>query len=415
MTAVVCALGIFILLLSMGCIFFNPQYSIIGLVVLLQVDFCFKEYVPQDSYQALLKFLILVSEILLLLKHRKGIHRGVIVINIVLLIISLILYRKYSLPNFSVNDIMTSFTTTVLGFFLMYVPWDKETRILALKALSISAIVSALLGILVRGYVFTSANKFPGLDSPASLVIVAAVGMIASYILTVVYNQKKYFSVGIINFVICGLCNMRGGLLFAVIAILGMAMSYFKRIPKKLFRKLLLLSPIFIVIFIFIGGRILLRMRDLSYSVGAVEGMMNTSNRIFAWNEILAATKTHRILGWGIGYTKKIDGIWLNYGFRAVHNEYIRWIVESGYVGLIGIITCFVFVFSFLSKNNIGVYNSVIVFLFIAFAVFSFTDNTMYGSVGWITFSMLISVLGDNIGKTGNSISVNGRKVSVKL
>ncbi|MCI8427291.1 MAG: O-antigen ligase family protein [Lachnospira sp.] len=415
MSILLVCMGLFILMISIACLFYNPQYTIIGCVMLIDIDFCFQEYMVQNSYQAIFKLLILLSVIILILKSRKGISKWIIGLCGILFCISFVLLKKYQLPNFYLSDVITSFLTTITGFLLMYVTWKEELRIAALKALAWAAPFSVVMGILLNGYIFTHENKLSGLDSPASLVIVAAVGVLACYILSTVYKQSKYFVCGFLNFVICGLCNMRGGLLFLCVIMLGIIFPYLKKISKKLLQNLILILPVFLVLSLFIGKRIIERMFDMSYSVGNVGDIINTSNRIFAWTEILKATKQHRILGWGIGYTKKIDGVWLHYGYRAVHNEYLRWLVESGYIGVIAVILCFILVYLFLKKYNIGIHQSIINMFFIGFAIFSYTDNTMYGTAGWMTISLMLSLMGQNVNKKGEIVKANMRQFKIKL
>ena len=226
MSILLVCMGLFILMISIACLFYNPQYTIIGCVMLIDIDFCFQEYMVQNSYQAIFKLLILLSVIILILKSRKGISKWIIGLCGILFCISFVLLKKYQLPNFYLSDVITSFLTTITGFLLMYVTWKEELRIAALKALAWAAPFSVVMGILLNGYIFTHENKLSGLDSPASLVIVAAVGVLACYILSTVYKQSKYFVCGFLNFVICGLCNMRGGLLFLCVIMLGIIFKY---------------------------------------------------------------------------------------------------------------------------------------------------------------------------------------------
>lgn len=415
MSVLLVIVGLLILSGSVLCLFYNPQYTVIGCLLLITVDFCFKDYIEQNTYQAVFKLLILCASMILLMKSRKGLNRGIIIICSVLFLISLFLLRKYSLPDFGFSDVLTSFLTTVTGFILMYVPWNPDIRTVGLKAFAWSPIASALFGIFVNGEFFDSEKKLQGMDSAASLVIVAALGVLCCYLLAAVYKQSNYFFVGVADFIICGLCNMRGGLLFLFFILLGISIPYIKRIPKKLVNKLLLLTPLIAIAVLIIGRRIVEKTFDMTYSVmTGGNNTINTSNRLWAWGEILKATKKHRLFGWGIGYTKKIDGVWLNYGYRAVHNEYIRWLVETGYVGLFGIIICFIMIYLFIRKHNLGINRWLVTFLFVGFAIFSYTDNTMYGTAGWMSFSFVISLLGANIGRGGREIRTNDKKIIMR-
>lgn len=417
MSALSLFLGILLLLISFIMIFFNPQYTIIGCTLLIDIDFCFSHYLPQNQYQAIFKILILLSILILLFHSRKGLHPLILIICLLLLIISFFIKLIYELPNFNFMDMGTSFLTTITGFLLIYVVWDENVKITALKSIACAAPVSAILGIFVNQFVFTVDNKLPGLDSPATLVSISVMGFICSYILYTVYNKKVFWYFCWINILVCGLSNMRGGFIFLTVILLSIFWSNLKRfngfVKESALKKIMILFPIILAGAIIIGKRILEKTFDFSYSVQG-NNIINTSNRFFVWSEILKATKSHRIFGWGIGYTKKIDGVWLDYGYRAVHNEYLRWLVESGYIGVIAMIICFCIIYRFVKKYNIGVNSNVLSAIFIGFAIFSFTDNTMYGTACWITFSLLISLLTNNVNKDGEYIKTSSLYFTIK-
>lgn len=410
-------LGMLLLLISFIMFFLNPQYTIISCTLLIDIDFCFSHYLPQNQYHAIFKILILLSVLVLLFHSRKGLHPQILIICSILLIISLFTKLIYELPNFNFMDMATSFLTTITGFLLIYVVWDETIKITALKSIAYAAPISAVLGIFVNHFVFTVDNKLPGLDSPATLVSVSVMGFICSYILYTVYNKKVFWYFCWINILVCGLSNMRGGFIFLTVILLSVFWSYLKRfngrVKRSVLKKIIILFPIIFTATIIIGKRILEKTFDFSYSVQG-NNIINTSNRFFAWSEILKATKTHRIFGWGIGYTKKIDGVWLDYGYRAVHNEYLRWLIESGYIGVIAIVVCFYIIYRFVKKNNIGVNHNVLSAIFIGFAIFSFTDNTMYGTACWITFSLVISLLTSNVNKNGEYIKNSSLHFTIK-
>ncbi len=52
---------------------------------------------------------------------------------------------------------------------------------------------------------------------------------------------------------------------------------------------------------------------------------------------------------------------------------------------------------------------------FIGFAIFSYTDNTMYGTAGWMTISLMLSLMGQNVNKKGEIVKANMRQFKIKL
>ncbi len=406
--------GLLILLGSVFCLFYNPQYTILGCILLINIDFCFKNYMAQSLYQPLFKLLILLSAVILLLYSRKGINKSVILICSALFVVSIFLQRKYQLPDFYLSDIMTAFFTVLTGFLLMYVPWDETIKETGLKAMAYAPLFSVIFGILTKMVIFNGSGQLESLSTAPALVAYSAIGSLCAYILADVYQIKKYLYLCYINIVICGLCNMRGGLLFQLIIILGIIYPYFRKIRKSTIQKFIITLPVIIPVLIYIGRKVLEKFYNLGSAVSSSMERINTSGRLWAWQEILDATKDHRLLGWGLGWTKKIEGIWIYYGFQAVHNEYLRWLVEAGYIGLFLIILCFILVFVFVRKNNIGIPQRLVNALFIGFAVFSFTDNTIYGTEIWMTFSLLISLIGNNTDNQSHPVKTIQRRVRIK-
>lgn len=82
---------------------------------------------------------------------------------------------------------------------------------------------------------------------------------------------------------------------------------------------------------------------------------------------------------------------------------------------MIAVILCFILVYLFLKKYNIGIHQSIINMFFIGFAIFSYTDNTMYGTAGWMTISLMLSLMGQNVNKKGEIVKANMRQFKIKL
>ncbi len=414
MNVFILIIGLVIACIAVAYIFANPRYTIIYCVLLLDVDFCFRYYMEQSKYQSLIKAIILISTILLMLKARKAIHKCIYLNLGIILALSIVLYFRYRLTDFYFTDILLSFATTLTGFLVLAIPWGENSRIFGLKILVWAAPVNALLSFFVNGYILdTTRYRLSSMDNVAILASIAVLGMIAAYVLYSVYGIHNYLWLFLINFAICGLCNMRGALIFATIILIGIAISHLRRVPKNILQKIMLLLPVLVVGLAFIVRIIIIKSLDFTNSVDKTSAI-STSNRFWAWEQILDATKEHRIFGWGLGYTKKITGIWINYGYQAVHNEYIRWLVETGIVGIVLIIICFVLVYRYVIKHNIGLTNGVIRAIFIGFAIFSITDNTMYGVDFWPSFCMLVSMLCENIGKEGKKIVITDRRLVLK-
>lgn len=413
MAYIIVLLGIIVLLRGITYMFINPRHAILCMILLICLEFNFSMFISKTMYQAAFKLIILFCVVRLFFISRKRLSKLPIILSAILLFISFWVCFEYNVPNFGVGDILTSYASLITGLLLLYVKWGAQFRIDACKVMSWQPILSTVLGIISNGQIF-STNKadgllITGLNSAAVLVMISGLSIISSYILISVFQEKKYFWILLVDFAICGLCNMRGGLLFAVLVIWGISYPHCFKVPSKILKKLVLLFPPLFIVFIFVVRNVINKTINSSYSV--TKSLFNTSNRIYAWTNALEYTKAHRILGWGIGYTKKVQGPWVKYGFQAIHNEYIRWIMESGILGLLIIIICFTIIFHYMYKHNIGIRKSVLNMIVIAFAVFSFTDNTMYNSAFWMEFTFLISILISDTSNKDKMIQLPDRRI----
>lgn len=413
MTYLMFAIGIVILLFSMLYTWINPKYTIIGCVVLLNMDFCFKEFLNEDSYRAFFKALILLSSLLLIIKTRKKIDKKIYIILLGIFGMSIYLCLTYDNENYNLAAAITSFASLFTGFLLILVQWGNNTRIMILRALSWLPLLDSILGIVVQGD-FNRYSGLTGLHASHYLVFLAAMGMLASYILFVVYKVKGYWYLCLLNYMICGLCVMRGAFLFATIIMLGMLCPYLKSIPQKTLRKLCMMIPFFCIAGYFVLEKIFQKMFDHSYALGSAS-LINTSNRLYAWSLAWKQTEAHRILGYGIGYTKTMTGEWVRYGFQALHNEYLRFVIEVGYVGLLLMLLCLASVFAHMLKYHIGIPKSVRVAIILAFAVFSITDNTINGSAMWMLFMLMISIIMKDTKNEYESIPIIKKRITVIL
>jgi O-antigen ligase len=99
------------------------------------------------------------------------------------------------------------------------------------------------------------------------------------------------------------------------------------------------------------------------------------SGRTQAWKNYYKLAEENLAFGRGMGsgpHIKIADG-----GFQSQHNEYLRLLLELGYVGGLLVLASMIYVLVRLIKSTPAVVRPESIMLAIALAIYSFTDNTL--------------------------------------
>ncbi|MDU5111649.1 MAG: O-antigen ligase family protein [Clostridium sp.] len=294
---------------------------------------------------------------------------------------------------YSFTDFITAFSTLSIGFLIFYIKWNENDVIKGLKVLSYLSVINVAIGILMKGYLLSSDLRIVSGGILPHLVFYSSIGMYASAVLFEKFGKKKYRKLIIINLIITFLSQMRGGTIFALILFIQIIIPYIKKLKKKTVVYAVVLSPIVIFISYLMFGKMISRTLNIGADYGV--GFLNTSSRFYVWGEMLKLSRGNRIFGLGIGYIKTLDEFFTDLGFISPHNEYIKFFVESGFIGLGVLLICFTIIFFIVYKNNCFVKSrkGMIRALIIGFVFFSFTDNTISAIEFWAPFTLCLSFL----------------------
>ena len=120
----------------------------------------------------------------------------------------------------------------------------------------------------------------------------------------------------------------------------------------------------------------------------------SSSGRTEAWNYFISVADVNRLFGRGIG-AGPIAGQYgpplIKTNFTGQHNEYVRFFLESGWIGSIifwfALLVAAIMLVSTVPRR----YRPHVAALFVAFLVFSLTDNTISSLELFLTFSVLVS------------------------
>ncbi|HEX7388958.1 MAG TPA: O-antigen ligase family protein [Acidiphilium sp.] len=123
------------------------------------------------------------------------------------------------------------------------------------------------------------------------------------------------------------------------------------------------------------------------------------SNRNLIWPDFIAAIARSPVLGWGVGAGKVIVGLHSPLGrllgTNAAHNEYLRIAAEGG---IAGAMLLFALLWLWLRRGSAALpagQRTAIRLVFLAFAVQSFTDNTLIATTSLAFFTWARAVFAD--------------------
>ena len=384
-------LGIISLVMYIVYLLNKPKYSIFLSVGMLICEFGLDKY---TNFLFINKFLILFSILICICKYgmKKATKIPFFLLGI-LFCINLTVVFSGETTTYSFSDFITAFSTLSIGFLMFYIKWNENDVIKGLKVLSYLAIINVAIGILMEGFFLSSDLRIVSSGIISHLVFYSSIGMYAAAVLVERFGKKKYGKIIIINLIITFLSQMRGGTIFALILFIPIIIPYIKKLKKRTVVYAVLFSPIIIFISYLMFGRMISRTLNIGADYGV--GFLNTSSRFYVWKETLKLSQGNRSMGLGIGYIKTLDEFFTKLGFISPHNEYIKFFVESGYLGLVILIICFIIIFFVVYKNNCfgKARKGMIISLIIGFMFYSFTDNTISAVEFWAPFSLCLSLL----------------------
>lgn len=291
--------------------------------------------------------------------------------------------------------LIVSFVSLSISLLLFSVKYDS--KVVAVICLQYMPLVSVALGILAMpmGYTpwvdeYTGAIRLRGALIPAHLAMLCVVA-VYSYVILDAFDVKQRPLILIVNILIAFLSGTRGGL----VAILISLMPYFFRLTlmNKRTGVFYIIAMLPISFLMAIAAYYIFSLRG---GGGQVEEPFNLSGRAIAWEYFIDMIEYNPVFGTGLGSvtTATQDELVNNLSaFVVPHNEYIRFLVDLGWFGLIIFLSFFIWQLVAILRMHRGYQRWTTVFIVISFMIYAATDNL----ISTIQFSIPLAILGSSL------------------
>jgi teichuronic acid biosynthesis protein TuaE len=279
---------------------------------------------------------------------------------------------------------LSSFIALNLSWLLMAVRWRPDDRPPILLAIAIIPVLSIGLGVLLQAGGLTEvvrtdpATRLYAAMIPPYLGGAALAGFVAGLVQWRVSPRPLLVWLMVADVLILCATVSRGSLIGLVIAAAPLAYRFVTaNVRRHGLRPLRVLT-----VGLALAGVLAVAVPAFSArndEVSFVNGVGNvsdpTSGRSAAWQQFYAAAKVNILFGRGLGSGPVIHVA--QQGFKAQHNEYLRLLVEGGYVGAILVIAAIAAAIASRIRRAPPALRGDLIALAIGFAVFSFVDNTL--------------------------------------
>lgn len=369
-------------------------YSIAWLLLISIINFSSIFGVDVDVF---IKFLFLLTYILLAFTNKINIKMLIPFFSIFILFFINLCNAKYG-NGYNFYSGFSAVISIIIGFISLIIIYNENQKYFLLKLLSALPVISIIIGIILwplglcnpfqRGNYFALA----GVSASTNLAFYSVIGIVTSLYVFYTKNLNKYRFIAYLNFfILCGTLT-RGGILAGFIIIIY---DLFHLVKKMLKTKNGIAQLFVITIFLFFPFFIIIKQLEARTFV---DGELNTSGRIDAWEYIISLCE-NKFIGNGYGFLKTRTDYELK-SFTAAHNEYIHLYLETGMIGVIIFFTIVlgIFIYHIRNGNNNKIKILYCAFL-IGFLVYSIVDNTISNYHFFIPFMLLLSLFNINLKK----------------
>jgi O-antigen ligase len=304
-----------------------------------------------------------------------------------------------------------SLLTLTVCWVTFAIRWRRSDVTVILKTIVWLPLACVALGVLLNvGHQWklidtaSSPPRLQGALIAPYLAAAAAAATVAAIMLTRVNGWRYGPSLTVINAVVLALTVTRGAMIaggFALIpSVVRLARAWIRvRTPAELLR-LLVVAAIAVAVIVFVASQVATR-DDQSIFVpgqGEIKGDAS-SGRTAAWAFAYAAAKANLVFGRGLGAAPVIGAQYQH--FLAQHNEYLRMLLEGGYVGGIVVLLSIAGVIALAIHRSPPCIRADLAFFAIGVAFYSFTDNTLSNPQFGLPMT-LIFALGAALGIRGS-------------
>jgi teichuronic acid biosynthesis protein TuaE len=289
------------------------------------------------------------------------------------------------LPLLTASIAIKSFIGLSLPFVFLLIKWKKEVAERQMKIICLLPAVSVAAGLVLQllhvhsllDVEFTGAIRLQGANIPPHLAMLAFLGTAIPFVelKRTGANPKFLYTVMVINFGILIATGTRG----PILAMVFLGLYYFYDLLREYLKgKVHLIIPLGGALLVILGAVLLqwnnFKKRSFERSTG--EGI-DLSGRSEAWTYFLNQVDGHKLAGRGLGSVTVANDGTLFAGFVVPHNEYIRFYVDTGFVGAALLFLALLIVFVKIHKVLPAPIKPYYFGLILAFLIYSFSDNTL--------------------------------------
>ncbi len=229
---------------------------------------------------------------------------------------------------------------------------------------------------------FLGVSRLQGSTIPSGLGGIGYIGTVAALLASGLYN-KKYLLLGAVNLVILALSAARMPFAVAAMCSLVIFFHFHGRSFARLYLSTIVLAMVCVAAYVAIGDKIAARFESES-----------ASGRELIWEVLDSVVQQYPYFGIGLGHQINIipEDVMEKTATFAAHNEYLRLAVETGYVGVTGIMILFAVVFFYMFMTRKYCRNPMFVVIVSSFFIYCYTDNVISSNMAVFVLVMAASL-----------------------
>lgn len=293
------------------------------------------------------------------------------------------------LPDLTATQMLSSLTTLTLAWFYAAVAWDWELDAAYLKIVAWLPLASVAIGVAVLPFgvvnLFDTAGSVARLQGAVIAAMLGGMGAIGASASVFLWRRARWRPAPYVG-TCCAAITLaalgRGAIVALLIAVAPTIYRFLRnRVVEGGGLSLLTLLGCVVTVALVVLALVLPALATRSentFTYDSSTGQLErsaTSGRVAAWKEFYAAAEVNLLFGRGMGAGPTIEiG---EQGFEAQHNEYLRLLLELGYIGGLLVLGAAILTVCRLVARAPTSVRADAIALALAFAVYSASDNTV--------------------------------------
>lgn len=299
--------------------------------------------------------------------------------------------------SFDFSRMLISYFSFIVIFLLFAINFNYKSQKNILISIALLPILSVLIGLIgflwnrpPWGVEYTGAFRLKGGAIAAHL---AMLGTVSVYSLLLLIknnhdNSRKYYVLLFLSICIVVLTATRGALIACFIALIPMIFMTLKKLnPLKIFGVFSILAVL---------GFYIKKVLEIRNAQALESEEFNASGRLVAWEFFYEKILDYPLWGWGLGAVTKLTENEDENNLRAFvvpHNEYIRFIVDLGFIGGGFFLSSLIFFLVYMSKFVHYDYKVNYYFMIFSFLIYSSVDNLISTYQYSVPFFLLLNIM----------------------